>query len=98
MSEQIRRCVGSIIFVPDRRRFGDLYVRIRTIIRLFLILAQKNPAVFYSGIFFVVCSARALSNGWKSRVSPNSGNYIAKGKGVHREVKSERSWRQTSDL
>lgn len=42
MSEQIRRCVGSIIFVPDRRRFGDLYVRIRTIIRLFLILAQKN--------------------------------------------------------
>ena len=53
MSEQIRRCVGSIIFVPDRRRFGDLYVRIRTIIRLFLILAQKNPAVFYSGIFFV---------------------------------------------
>ena len=53
MSEQIRRCVGSIIFVPDRRRFGDLYVRIRTIIRLFLILAQKHPAVFYSGIFFV---------------------------------------------
>mgnify|MGYP006918167443 CR=1 FL=1 len=62
MSEQIRRCVGSIIFVPDRRRFGDLYVRIRTIIRLFLILAQKNPAVelmpmFHrgrqSGIFFV---------------------------------------------
>lgn len=30
-SEQIRRCVGSIIFVPDRRRFGDLYVRVRTI-------------------------------------------------------------------
>ena len=26
------------------------------------------------------CSARALSNGCKSRVSPNSGNYIAKGK------------------
>ena len=45
MSEQIRRCVGSIIFVPDRRRFGDLYVRIRTIIRLFLILAQKNEGV-----------------------------------------------------
>ena len=47
---------------------------------------------------FIVCSARALSNGCKSRVSPNSGNYIAKGKGVHREVKSERSRRQTSDL
>ena len=45
-----------------------------------------------------VCSARALSNGCKSRVSPNSGNYIAKGKGVHRELESERSQRQTSDL
>ena len=32
-----------------------------------------------------------LSNGCKSRVSPNSGNYIAPGKGVHREVKSEGS-------
>ena len=48
--------------------------------------------------FFFVCSARALSNGCKSRVSPNSGNYIAKGKGVHRELESERSRRQTSDL
>ena len=47
---------------------------------------------------FFVCSARALSNGCKSRVSPNSGNYIAKGKGVHRELESERSRRQTSDL
>ena len=36
-----------------------------------------------------------LSNGCKSRVSPNSGNYIAKSKGVHRKVKSERSRRQT---
>ena len=49
-------------------------------------------------LFCVVCSARALSNGCKSRVSPNSGNYIAKGKGVHRELESERSRRQTSDL
>ena len=47
---------------------------------------------------FFVCSARALSNGCKSRVSPNSWNYIAKSKGVHRKVKSEGSWRQTSDL
>ena len=30
-ADYIRRCVGSIIFVPDRRRFGDLYVRVRTI-------------------------------------------------------------------
>ena len=28
----------------------------------------------------MVYSARALSNGCKSRVSPNSGNYIAKSK------------------
>ena len=49
-------------------------------------------------LLLIVCSARALSNGCKSRVSPNSGNYIANGKGVHREVKSERSRRQTSDL
>ena len=46
----------------------------------------------------IVRSAWALSNGCKSRVSPNSGNYIAKGKGVHRELESERSRRQTSDL
>ena len=57
-----------------------------------------NPRAFALGFIVVVCSARALSNGCKSRVSPNSGNYIAKGKGVHREVKSERSRRQTSDL
>ena len=40
----------------------------------------------------------SIINGCKSLVSPNSGNYIAKSKGVHREVKSEGSWRQTSDL
>ena len=28
----------------------------------------------------------------------NSGNYLANGKGVHRELESERSRRQTSDL
>ena len=49
-------------------------------------------------VVFLVCSARALSDGCKSQVSPNSGNYIAKGKGAHREVESERSRRQTSDL
>nr|DAZ15453.1 MAG TPA: hypothetical protein [Caudoviricetes sp.] len=39
-----------------------------------------------------------MSNGCKSLVSPNSGNYLANGKGVHRELESERSRRQTSDL
>ena len=38
---------------------------------------------------FLVCSARALSNGCKSIVSRKSWNYIAKSKGVHRKVKSE---------
>jgi|GEM_PF-6974397 len=57
---------------------------------------RKKGSSFRDFPFVVVCSARALSNGCKSRVSPNSGNYIAKGKGVHREVKSERSRRQTS--
>ena len=42
--------------------------------------------------------SRAYSNGCKSLTSPNSGNRIANSKGVHREVESERSWRQTSDL
>ena len=46
----------------------------------------------------LVCSAWAYSNGCKSLTSPNSGNRIANSKGVHREVESERSWRQTSDL
>ena len=31
-------------------------------------------------------------------MSPNSGNHIAKSKGVHSDVESERSWRQTSGL
>ena len=48
------------------------------------------------GIF--VWLACVLSNGCKSLTSPNSGNRIANSKGVHREVESERSWRQTSDL
>ena len=39
-----------------------------------------------------------MSNGCKSRVSPNSGNHTAKSKGVRRESESERSWRQTSGL
>ena len=59
--------------------------------------ATKRGSPFGGPLIFVR-SARALSNGCKSRVSPNSGNYIAKGKGVHRELESERSRRQTSDL
>ena len=52
----------------------------------------------FGASFFFVCSAWAYSNGCKSLTSPNSGNRIANSKGVHREVESERSWRQTSDL
>ena len=47
---------------------------------------------------FLVCSAWAYSNGCKSLTSPNGRNCIANSKGVHCEVESERSWRQTSDL
>ena len=59
---------------------------------------KKVDWLLVASPLFLVCSARALSNGCKSRVSPNSGNYIAKSKGVHRKVKSEGSWRQTSGL
>ena len=56
MSEQIRRCVGSIIFVPDRRRFAIL----RTNPYDYSPLSDpctKNPAVFYSGIFLYLALA-----------------------------------------
>ena len=43
-------------------------------------------------------SAWAQSNGCKSRVRVDSAKHIAKGKGVHREVESEGSRRQTSGL
>ena len=39
-----------------------------------------------------------MSNGHKSQVNPNSGNHIAKSKGVRREAESERSLRQISGL
>lgn len=69
----------------DSRWFYNLYI---------LFLGRVECAIR----LFLVRSAWALSNGCKSLVSPNSGNYIAKSKGVHREVKSEGSWRPTSDL
>ena len=60
---------------------------------------NRNPWINNSPrISILVCSAWAYSNGCKSLTSPNSGNRIANSKGVHREVESERSWRQTSDL
>ena len=34
------------------------------------------------------CDCQHCLTGWKSRASPNSGNCIVKGKGVHREVES----------
>ena len=49
-------------------------------------------------LFFFVCPAWVSANGCKSRVSPDSGNHTAKSNGVHREVESERSLRQTSGL
>ena len=47
---------------------------------------------------FLVRPARTYSNGCKSLKRPDNGKYIANGKGVHREVESEGSLRQTSGL
>ena len=44
----------------------------------------------------MVCSARALSNGCKSRVSPNSGNYIAKGKVKAQKLQKQHALNQRS--
>ena len=45
--------------------------------------------------YSIVCPARTYSNGRKSPNRPDSGKVTAKGKGVHREVESEGSRRQT---
>ena len=47
---------------------------------------------------YFVRPACTYSNGCKSLTRPNSGKCPATGKGVHREVESEGSLRQTSDL
>ena len=47
---------------------------------------------------FFVRPARTYSNGCKSPSRPNSGKATAESKGIHREVESEGSRRQTSDL
>ncbi len=48
--------------------------------------------------FLGVRPAWVQSNGCKSRVQVDSAEHIAEGKGVHREVESEGSRRQTSGL
>ena len=50
------------------------------------------------GACLIVRPAWVQSNGCKSRVRVDSVKHIAKDKGVHREVESEGSWRQTSGL
>ena len=49
-------------------------------------------------VLFVVRPVWVQSNRWKSVTHPDSGKCIAKSKGVHREVESEESWRQSSGL
>ena len=49
------------------------------------------------GSFCLVRPARTYSNGCESPSRPNSGKATAESKGVHREVESEGSLRQTSD-
>ena len=50
------------------------------------------------GPSFFVRPAWANSNGCKSRVRPCSGKHIANSKGVHSDMESEGSSRQTSGL
>ena len=98
--------IGRLLWYFLRRRWESLCKKsihwqtcpvcfLRSILLLILInpWINNNPR-----ISILVCSAWAYSNGCKSLTSPNSGNRIANSKGVHCEVESERSWRQTSDL
>src|SRR5699024_3512756 len=74
---------------------------ITTIATLFLFAFQtKIVEVFNIGEIsaYLVRPAWANSNGCKSQVRPCSGKHIANSKGVHSDVESEGSFRQTSGL
>lgn len=60
-------------------------------------LGHDKALAWESRGFDRVRPARTYSNGCKSPSRPNSGKATAEGKGVHREVESEGSLRQTSD-
>ena len=62
-----------------------------------LIQAQTSLMTGLGLFFGTLGMSIALSNVYKSLSHPNSGKAIVQGKGVHREVESEGSWRQTSD-
>lgn len=66
--------------------------------RMVCIDTKKKRTLLAESLLYSVCPAWVLANGCKSRMSPNSGNHTANGKGVHRELESERSRRQTSGL
>ena len=56
---------------------------------------RKARKILVFARFLLVRPARTYSNGRKSPNRPDSGKVTAKGKGVHREVESEGSRRQT---
>ena len=56
-----------------------------------------GAAVSHDTAVFFVRPARTYSNGCKSPSRPDSGKATAESKGVHCEVESEGSFRQTSD-
>ena len=58
---------------------------------------KKNRQAVISLAVFCVRPARTYSNGCKSPSRPDSGKATAESKGVHCEVESEGSFRQTSD-
>jgi len=56
------------------------------------------PGLAGGGAFFGGVPERAQFNGWKFRVQVDSARPIARSRGIHCEVESEGSWRQTSGL
>ena len=63
-----------------------------------LIMTGKKEGQSDSVLLFLVRPVWAQSNRWKSVTRPGSGKCVAKSKGVHREVESEESFRQSSGL
>ena len=64
-----RKIVDSIIHGLEQRHSSILFVKHYNTLNV--------PVENIQTAVFLVCSARAKSNGWKSRVSPDSGNHIA---------------------
>ena len=71
------------------------------IIKVWILIVSKiesnKKAAISSDFYYVVRHAWRLTWWWKSTMGVCSNQPLAKSKGVHREVESEGSWRQSSD-